>query len=92
MDMAGTSRLRVSGQLNWLEKGARSSGDQRDPLPGYTMVDVTARYSGALDFGEVAFGIRNLLDEDAREPTMTAIPGDLPLAGRQLFVDLRARF
>ena len=46
-----------------------------------------------------AVGVRNLFDSDAREPTegsnkygIVEIPNDLPLAGRNYFLELRYRF
>jgi len=63
-------------------------------------MNVTLRYKdirqGRANF---ALGIRNLLDADAREPSMgpdptglIGVPHDLPLAGRNYFVELRYRF
>ncbi|MGH7383299.1 MAG: hypothetical protein ACREKR_13920 [Candidatus Methylomirabilales bacterium] len=43
---------------------------------------------------DVAIAARNLLDEDAREPSdsPTSIPFDVPLAGREIYGELRFRF
>jgi hypothetical protein len=35
---------------------------------------------------------RNLLDEDVREPTRSAIPGDYPMPGRSWYAEARLHF
>jgi len=84
----------------WIGERQREWGDPRPPLAGYTMMNVTLRYKDIRQ-GRVnlALGLRNLLDADAREPSMgpdptglIGVPHDLPLAGRNYFVELRYRF
>lgn len=84
----------------WIGERQREWGDPRAPLAGYTLVNLTLRYKD-IRHGRtnLAFGIRNLLDTDAREPTLgpdptglIGLPHDLPLAGRNYFLELRYRF
>jgi iron complex outermembrane receptor protein len=87
-------------QAKWIADRQRAFGDPRPAIADYTTVDLTLRYKDIRDGrANVAFGIRNLLNVDAREPSigpdskgMIAIPYDLPLAKRSLFVELRYRF
>jgi iron complex outermembrane receptor protein len=49
------------------------------------------------DQWEVAFSVRNLFDNDAREPSLwngkaALIPNDLPLAGRNFYGEIRFHF
>jgi len=43
---------------------------------------------------DLAIDARNILDEDAREPSesATSFPFDLPLAGRSIFGEISFRF
>ncbi len=84
----------------WVGERQREWGDPRPPLADYTMMNLTLRYKDIRQ-GRInlALGIRNLLDADAREPSMgpdptglIGVPHDLPLAGRNYFVELRYRF
>lgn len=75
-------------QANWLGKIYRDDSDDRVAIDDYTLVDTTVRYGGINDW-EFALSVRNLLDEDARAHTRSAIPTDLPLPGRSLFAEVR---
>jgi len=90
----------LNTQINWVADRKRIFGDPRVPIDDYTTVDLTLRRKdirqGNWNF---AIGIRNLFDADAREPLygpdtdgIVAVPNDLPLAGRNYFMELRYRF
>lgn len=84
-------------QAKWIIGRDRAVGDSRPRISDYTWVDLTLRRKNLLDHMEVAFSIRNLLDADAREPSLAgtpaaAIPYDLPLAGRSFFGEVRFNF
>jgi len=87
-------------QVNWIAKRKRTPSDYRTPIDDYTTMDLTLRYKdikqGNWNF---AVGVRNLVDADVREPSpgpglsdIVTIPNDLPLAGRNYFLELRYRF
>ena len=81
----------LSPQLTWVGERQRVFGDTREPLKGYTLVDLTLRHTLFMTNFELAASIRNLLDADAREPSPSPgqIPNDLPLAGRNFYIELR---
>ncbi|MEW5755701.1 MAG: TonB-dependent receptor [Pseudomonadota bacterium] len=87
----------LSPQLNWVADRERAAGDGRDQIDDYTLVDLTLRRAHIRKNWEFAASIRNLFDEDAREPShyetfpvpLAPVPGDYPLAGRSLYVELR---
>jgi outer membrane receptor protein involved in Fe transport len=81
----------LSPQLTFVGERQRVFGDQRPPLKSYTLVDMTIRRTHIKDNFEFAASIRNIFDSDAREPTPSpgSIPNDLPLAGRNLYIELR---
>lgn len=86
-------------QLKWIGERKRAFGDPREPLEGYTMIDLTLRRKYLKDQWDVAVAVRNLLDADAREPSRgpnssgaISVPYDLPLAGRNVWVEMRYHF
>ena len=83
-------------QTNWVFDRKRSPGDSRPKTDDYVTVDLTLRGKVPDDRWELAFSVRNLFDEDAREPSLPApipagsfIPGDLPLTERSVYLELR---
>ncbi len=63
-------------------------------IDDYTVVDLTLRAKEFAPGFEFALSARNLFDESVKEPSLApgAIPNDLPLAGRGVFVELRKSF
>jgi iron complex outermembrane receptor protein len=60
-------------------------------LKGYTLVDITLRRTHINDKFDIAASVKNIFDADAREPSLSPglIPNDLPLAGRNFYVEAR---
>ncbi len=83
----------LNAQANWIDSRQRQPGDSRPEMDDYTSVDLTLRYKNIhADKWNFALGARNLFDTDRRESVSADIPGDLPLPGREFFVELRYRF
>jgi len=81
-------------QANWVGLRERFILDAALAKPSdYHTIDLTLRRKDirAQDWN-FALGVRNLFDADVREPLSREIPGDLPLAGRNFFVELRYQF
>ncbi|MFC1684417.1 TonB-dependent receptor plug domain-containing protein [Pseudomonadota bacterium] len=81
-------------QLNWVGERKRVDGDTRPNVDDYTTLNMTLRYKNKSNPWEVAVAGRNLFNSDRREPSLyaipaPAIPNDLPLAGRSVFVEFR---
>ncbi len=89
----------LSGELNWVGERARAAGDPRARIDEYSAAHIAAHRVLARDW-TAGFGIRNLTDEDVREPSPfeplspagSFIPDDYPMPGRFLFADLRVEF
>jgi iron complex outermembrane receptor protein len=89
-----------NAELNWIGERQRVAGDPRSKLDGYTIVDLTLRRMRIATRLELSFSVRNLFDQDAREPSPadltipagSLIPGDFPLPGRSFFVEARYHF
>ncbi|WP_459870989.1 TonB-dependent receptor plug domain-containing protein [Endothiovibrio diazotrophicus] len=97
-DWAIDPRWSLDTQLSWIGERPRAAGDLRDPLDGYTVVDLSLRHQGPRNRWEVALTVNNLFDVDAREPSLSAydgsvsIPNDQPRPERQLSVAFQYRF
>ncbi|EDN70074.1 conserved hypothetical protein [Beggiatoa sp. PS] len=89
----------LNGQVNWIGKRERPFGDPRDNLEGYTTVDLTLRHKNPQKPWSIAVSVRNLFDEDVREPSygpdssgIINMPYDIPMAGRSFFGEVRYQF
>ncbi len=88
----------IDGRFNWISSRARPAGadadddDPRSALRGYRTVDLFLRRTDIFGKGELGFMVRNLLDQDRREPSPQAIPNDYPLEGRSYSVTLKLHF
>ncbi|TAK91371.1 MAG: TonB-dependent receptor [Burkholderiaceae bacterium] len=84
-----------SPQINWVEDRKRASAfgaaqDTRPDIADYTTVDVSLRSIGGKYQWDFAASIHNLFNANVREPTLspgTAIPNDLPMAPRSIYLE-----
>ncbi len=84
----------ISPQWNFLMDRDRVNGDTRNDIDDYDIFDVTLRSRAFSNKWEFAVSARNLFNKRAFEPsqnglTGAAIPGDLPLARRSVWGELR---
>ncbi len=84
----------VSSQATGVFDRKRPPGDDRSKIDDYVAVDLTLR--GQKLFGDdwgMRLSARNLFNADVREPSASGlIPNDLPMAGRNLFLELSKAF
>ncbi|MCP4278332.1 MAG: TonB-dependent receptor [Gammaproteobacteria bacterium] len=76
----------VNSQLNWVGGRKRASGDTRDEIDDYTLVNLTLKRQGVVPGLDLTLSILNLFDENAREPSDGTIADDYPLEGRSVWV------
>lgn len=86
----------LNTQVNWVADREREAGDPRDDIDDYTWVDLSLRHSLKKLPIDFALTINNLLDEDAREPSLNGVPApailnDLPLPGIHGFFSVEYR-
>lgn len=85
---------RAQLQAKWIGDRKRNVNDVRTPIADYLLVNLTLRKARLANHWEIAGSVRNLFDRKAQEPSgacsvlSCAIPGDYPLPGRSLFVEL----
>lgn len=82
----------LAGQYHWIADRARAAGDLREEIPDNHIVNLTARRAHILRNWELALAVRNLFDEDVREPSAAVIPNDYPMEERSLWAELRRQF
>lgn len=84
----------LTPQLNWVAGRKRVAGDARSQIDDYATVDLTLRRKLKNDPWGLAASLRNLFDADAREPSLApgGIPNDLPLPGRNFYLELSYGF
>jgi outer membrane receptor protein involved in Fe transport len=81
----------AAGQVNYVADRRRPAGDLRPQIANYTTFDLTLRSDRGSSAWNFAATVRNLLDADVREPSLapgTAIPNDLPMAPRAIYLQV----
>lgn len=88
-DWRVSSTWQTSAQVNHVMDRMRPVGDTRPKVSDYTTLDLTLRTTRGKGHWDFAASVRNLFDADVREPSLapgTAIPDDLPMAGRSFYI------
>ena len=93
-DWTFTPQWSVSSQATGVFDRKRAPGDTRSQVDDYVSFDLTLR--GQQLFGDdwgMRLSARNLFNGNVREPSASAlIPNDLPMAGRNVFLELSKAF
>ena len=87
----------ISPQWNFVMDRKRVEGDTRSNIDDYDIFDMTLRTNAFSNRWELALSARNLFNKRAFEPSVNgafgpAIPGDLPLARRSVWGELRFNY
>lgn len=82
----------VNPQINWIGSRKRAAADNRPAVKDYTIVDLTLSRENIYQHWRFKLAARNLFDKKAYEPGPSAIIGDYPLAGRNLWAEISYRF
>jgi iron complex outermembrane receptor protein len=82
----------VDGQYYWTGGRERAVGDPREKIKDNDLVNLTLRREHLFRDWEVALAVRNLLDEDVREPSTAVIPNDYPMEERSFWLEVRCHF
>ena len=91
------SAWHLNTQVNWVGEQKRATLDTRNPVDDYTTVDVTLRTDGLWHGLDMTLSVRNLFNEDVRDPSpyanpVPSVPNDFPMAGRNVVGELQYRF
>jgi len=85
----------AGAQINRVANRKRAPGDTRSDIADYTTVDLSLSSERSRSGWAVTASLHNLFNADVREPSLapgTAIPDDLPMAGRAWFVQGSYRY
>ena len=87
----------LTPQWNFVLDRERVEGDTRSDIDDYDIFDLTLRTKALSNRWEFALSARNLFNKRAFEPSQSgvfgaAIPGDLPLAKRSVWGELRFNY
>ncbi|MES9852051.1 MAG: TonB-dependent receptor [Candidatus Thiodiazotropha sp. L084R] len=67
----------------------RARDDTRNEIDDYSIVNLTLRRKKLFEHLDLAMAVRNLFDEDVREPSTTVIPDDYPMSSREIWAEVQ---
>jgi iron complex outermembrane receptor protein len=91
LDWAFQPRWRWNLEANWYGDRPLPTGDPRQELGSFSVLDTTLRYRHDRHW-EFAATVRNLFDEDRWDYSSKSLVHNLPLPGRNGYVELRYQF
>jgi iron complex outermembrane receptor protein len=96
-DWMPVSDLNFNIQANWVMDRNREFVDSRSEIDDFVQFDMTLRKKNIWQHVEAALIVKNIFNENVREPSpnsfpVPGIPNDLPLAGRSVFGEIRYNF
>ncbi len=78
--------------INWVGDRKRAENDGRDAIDDYTSLNITLRKRNIIRNFDMSIAIRNVFDDDRREPSSGVIADDYPLASRSAWIELGYSF
>ena len=96
-DWSLSSQWLLSSQVNWVGEQKRTAADRREPVSDSATMDMTLRTQGLWQGLDLSLSIKNIFNEDVRDPSPFAepnppIPNDFPMPGRRLVGELYYSF
>lgn len=82
----------IDAQLHVIADRPRNADDPRTEIKNYQLVNLILRKKDAIGSWNLALAVRNLFQEDVREPATANIPNDYPMEGRSIYGELQVRF
>ncbi len=79
-------------QYFWIGKRHRANGDTREEIDDYDLVNFNIKRKNLFKNWELTTGVKNLFNEDIREPSQAVIPNDYPMEGRSIWAEVRCHF
>jgi len=90
LDWLVLDNLQLNLRANRVMGRERNVNDTRAEIKDYTLVDFNANWSSGIENLDLSFMVKNLFNQDAREPTPFGqfIDNDLPLPGRNAYLQV----
>lgn len=82
----------VDGQYFWIGDRQRMKGDTRPAIKDNDLVNLTLRRKNIAKHWDAALALRNVFNEDVREPSQPTISNDYPMEGRSIWVEVSCHF
>lgn len=90
----------LNGQYYWVADRHRAKADPRNDIDDYDTINLTLRRKNIFDRCDMAIAVRNLFDEDIREPSpydSSTVDGayilnDYPMESRAIWAEVRVHF
>ncbi|MFH1020116.1 MAG: TonB-dependent receptor [Pseudomonadota bacterium] len=82
----------LNGQYFWLGGRHRATGDTRPDIADYDLVNLTLRRKNIAKHWDAALAVRNIFNEDIREPGQAVTPNDYPMEGRAIWGEVSCHF
>ena len=82
----------IDSQYYWIGGRHRAEGDTRQDIDDYNLVNLTLRKKNVIKQWDAALAVRNLFDEDIREPSSATITNDYPMPSRSIWAELEYHF
>ena len=60
----------------------------REEIKDNSIANMTFRRKNITQHVDLAFSVRNIFNEDIREPTTSDIPNDIPMESRAIYAEL----
>ncbi|MDH5712088.1 MAG: hypothetical protein OEZ15_10570, partial [Gammaproteobacteria bacterium] len=87
----------VIPEMHYLSTRPRDLGETREALKASTRLDLTIKYQNHYKDWDLSIRMRNLLDEDLREPSIgndsitggAALADDIPMEGFRVIAEFR---
>ena len=82
----------MDGQYYWIGNRQRTQGDTRADIKDNDLVSLTLRRKNIAKHWDAALAVRNVFNEDVREPSQISIPGDYPMESRAIWGEVSCHF
>lgn len=70
----------------------RAVGDTRPAIKDYSLTNLTLRRKNIANHFDMALAVRNVFNNNVREPSQPAIPGDFPMESRSYWAEMKYTF
>ncbi|CAK8723459.1 Iron complex outermembrane recepter protein [Candidatus Electrothrix aarhusensis] len=82
----------LNAQYFWVGERERKQDDSRKNIKANNITNIILRRKNITQHIDLAFGARNIFDEDVREPTSSDMPNDIPMERRTIYGELVYHF
>ena len=82
----------LNAQYYWIGDRQRAADDLREEIKDNSIANMTLRRKNITQHVDLAFSVRNIFNEDIREPTTSDIPNDIPMESRAIYTELIYHF